>query len=67
MLCKGSINMIEELKEWLSFIVGKKLESVCGLIYFFEVGDTNHPQELQVIFEAAVIKKLVVHRMAQHC
>jgi len=58
MPCKGSIKMIEELKEWLSFIVGKKLKSVYGLIYFFAVGDTNHPQELQVVFEAAMIKKI---------
>lgn len=50
--------MLKSLKEWLSSIVGENLKSVYGLIYIYETEDINHPQELQVIFETGLIKKI---------
>lgn len=50
--------MLKSLKEWFSSIVGKNLKSVYGLIYIYETEDINHPQELQVIFETGLIKKI---------
>lgn len=50
--------MLKDLKEWFSSISGKKLNYVYGLIYIYDSEDFSHPQELQVIFEMGLVKKI---------
>lgn len=50
--------MIKTLKKWFDNIVGKKLNFIYGLIYIYETKDIDHPQELQIIFDDKIIKKI---------
>lgn len=44
------INPLGKYQEWTRGIVGRKLLGVNGLIYFLEIPDLEHPQQLQLIF-----------------
>ncbi|MCW7547869.1 hypothetical protein OO184_07950 [Photorhabdus sp. APURE] len=39
-----------EINEWGVEITGKRLKSVYGLIYIYDIADVEHPQELSIKF-----------------
>lgn len=44
------IKSSEKYQKWARNVIGEKLSSVKGLIYFFKAPDFEHPQQLQLIF-----------------
>jgi hypothetical protein len=44
------IKSSEKYQKWARNVIGEKLSSVKGLIYFFIAPDFEHPQQLQLIF-----------------
>jgi hypothetical protein len=50
--------MFQTIEEWFRSIIGKKLNAIYGLIYIYLTEDINHPQELQIIFENEITRKI---------